>query len=74
MFEALTTYKQIYGHCNVPRKWKDNPALGNWCHAQRRSWSAERSRLSARSDYRTSTFLWACAIRQAIATEANMQN
>jgi hypothetical protein len=35
----LRAYKEVHGHCNVPRTSKKNPeynALGEWCHFQRR--------------------------------------
>ena len=35
MFTALRAYKQTYGDCYVPSKWKDNPELGQWCQRQR---------------------------------------
>lgn len=35
MFAALTSYKQAYGDCDVPREWKDNPSLADWCNNQR---------------------------------------
>jgi len=31
----LEEYKQRFGHCNVPLKWKENPALGAWLNKQR---------------------------------------
>ena len=35
MFAALKAYKQTCGNCNVPRGWKDNPQLAEWCIGQR---------------------------------------
>ena len=35
MFTALLTYKQKYGHCNVPQKWVENPQLATWVGEQR---------------------------------------
>ena len=35
MFAALVAYKQTHGDCNVPKGWKDNPALATWCNRQR---------------------------------------
>jgi Helicase associated domain len=35
-FEDLLAYKGKYGHCNIPREYKDDPALGEWIHMQRR--------------------------------------
>jgi superfamily II DNA or RNA helicase len=35
MFSALSAYRQIHGHCNVPTNSKDDPKLGQWCSNQR---------------------------------------
>ena len=35
-FEELQLYKEAYGHCNVPCRWKENPPLGQWVHTQRK--------------------------------------
>ena len=35
MFADLVAYKQTYGNCNVPDRWKNNPELGTWCKEQR---------------------------------------
>ncbi len=35
LFATLSTYKQKYGDCNVPREWPENPKLGKWCAHQR---------------------------------------
>lgn len=32
----VVKYKEEYGNCNVPRKWKIDPTLGEWVHFQRR--------------------------------------
>jgi len=31
----LSKYQQENGHCNVPRKYQDNPQLGRWVNTQR---------------------------------------
>ena len=31
----LTAFKEIYGNCDVPFKWEDNPGLGIWVSNQR---------------------------------------
>ena len=36
MFQQLEAYKQKHGHCNVPRKYPEDPALGGWVGRQRR--------------------------------------
>ena len=35
MFTALKAYKQTYGNYYVPKRWKDNPELAQWCQRQR---------------------------------------
>jgi len=45
MFTALAVYKQTYGNCNVPKKWKPNPKLATWCVHQRTDY--QRNKLSA---------------------------
>ncbi len=32
----VVAYKEEFGSCNVPRKWKRDPTLGEWVHFQRR--------------------------------------
>eukprot|EP00884_Botryococcus_braunii_P010283 jgi/Botrbrau1/19256/Bobra.0073s0006.2 len=33
--QELTAYKQVFGDCLVPRKFWDNPGLGEWCAGMR---------------------------------------
>jgi hypothetical protein len=35
MLAELTRYKERSGHCNVPRRWVENPELGSWVNTQR---------------------------------------
>jgi hypothetical protein len=35
MFAALTNYRETYGHCDVPFRWRENPNLGQWVATQR---------------------------------------
>ena len=45
MFAELKRYKELFGNCEVPARWLENPQLGNWVSIQR---AFERSaRLSA---------------------------
>ena len=37
-FRALEEYKNKYGNCDVPQKWKENPSLGKWISDQRKKW------------------------------------
>jgi len=34
-FSELVRFKEEHGHCNVPRGWSENPALGTWVSSQR---------------------------------------
>lgn len=34
-FDALVAYKEKFGHCSVPTKYKDDTALGRWVSTQR---------------------------------------
>lgn len=34
-YRALLDYKEKYGHCNVPQRWKENTLLANWVRVQR---------------------------------------
>ena len=34
-FDELSEFKTIFGHCDVPQKYTDNPGLGNWCSTVR---------------------------------------
>jgi hypothetical protein len=35
-YKELKKFKKQYGHCQVPQRWKENPALANWVGIQRR--------------------------------------
>ena len=41
MFPVLLDYKRLHGDCNVPEDWPQNPRLGQWVKAQRRSKKSE---------------------------------
>lgn len=34
-YNKLVAYKQEHGSCEVPQRYKDDPALGSWCKNQR---------------------------------------
>ena len=36
-FQQLVDYKQVYGNCNVPYRYKANPHLGIWVNTQRKN-------------------------------------
>jgi hypothetical protein len=35
MYLALSKFKETHGHCDVPRRWEENPELGKWVAAVR---------------------------------------
>jgi hypothetical protein len=35
MFTELKRYRERFGDCNVPQKWKENPQLGSWVNNHR---------------------------------------
>ncbi len=37
-FKELQAFQAEYGYCQVPAKWKKNPALGQWVYQQRCKW------------------------------------
>ena len=37
-FAKLKAYKQVHGHCNVPKGYEDDPQLGIWVNKQRSSY------------------------------------
>ena len=36
MYSKLETYREKHGDCSVPRRFKDDPPLGNWVFNQRK--------------------------------------
>jgi hypothetical protein len=55
-FAELESFKKGYGHCNVPKEWEENPALGNWVSTQR----TQRSEMSSERRQRLNRlgFVW----------------
>lgn len=43
-FDALVTYKEKFGDCDVPYDFKDDPELGHWVYDQRRLGNREHYR------------------------------
>ncbi len=35
MFKRLVEFKNRHGHCNVSKRYKDDPQLGSWVDRQR---------------------------------------
>ena len=36
-FDELAKFKDRFGHCNIPKRYADNPRLGQWCHNMRQA-------------------------------------
>ena len=43
-FEELKNFRERYGHCNVPSRWKENPGLTHWMVIQRQRYKIGRNR------------------------------
>jgi len=39
----LETFKEEFGHCNVPRRYQGNPSLGAWCNTMRTAYKKIQS-------------------------------
>ena len=37
-YAQLEQFRDINGHCLVPKRYKDNPSLGNWVNKQRQNY------------------------------------
>lgn len=37
-YDDLCKFRELHGHCNVPRAYRPDPSLGRWVHAQRASY------------------------------------
>ena len=50
-FNKLVAYKEKYGDCLVPKRYKDDPKLGTWVDTQVRSVSLEPHGCAAQDIY-----------------------
>ena len=41
-YGQLIAYKRTRGDCNVPRGWKGNPELAEWCNTQRQAYNGNK--------------------------------
>ena len=46
MFKALVEFKKEHKHCNVPKKWPENPQLATWVISQRQNRKKKNRTLS----------------------------
>ena len=35
MYQRLVRYKKVFGDCNTPSEWQEDPQLGSWVVKQR---------------------------------------
>jgi len=53
-YDELVQYKGVFGDCNVPKTWKDNPTLGRWVNHQRQQYkrlkNGEKSYMTAQRE------------------------
>ena len=75
--DELKDYKRENGHCDVPRKWKENPQLGEWVSRQRRQYRLrEEGKKSAMTDGREALlnsigFTWLLYARKATSRDSD---
>ena len=52
--QELIDFKKKYGHCNVPKRFKENPSLGRWCgnlrSAYRRQQNGQKASINLSKD------------------------
>lgn len=51
MFESLAAYKEKYGHCLVPKRYKEDPKLGTWVDTQRVQYKKMKKKLEAQDPH-----------------------
>ena len=51
-FAQLEKYRQVHGHCNVPKRWKNNLSLGIWVFNQRRKYKDMQDGIAEMPKYR----------------------
>jgi len=58
MFAALCTYYKEQGHCNVPKRYSENPKLGKWCQKQRNDYKEGKIVQNRINRLEAIEFLW----------------
>jgi hypothetical protein len=78
---ALADYLKIYGHCNVPRSYTENPKLATWVATQRRQYRLQgQGKTSSMNTFRIQQlkslgFEWrVCATREKLSTSKPPSN
>jgi len=57
-FEELLVFKEAQGHCNVPRTYKPNPALGAWVGAMRKNRKTGKLAADREQRLESAGFIW----------------
>jgi len=46
----LTSFKEEFGHCNVPLRYAGNPSLGQWCSQMRNAYKKIQKGMNSESN------------------------
>ena len=58
MYVSLLEFKNLYGHCNVPRDWQSTPELSHWVNRQRSQYRKGRLDIENIKRLEEIGFLW----------------
>ena len=58
MFAALTEFKTIHGHCNIPQKSREHKRLGKWVNTQRTHYKRGTLRPDRKLQLDSIGFVW----------------
>lgn len=73
-FKQLLDYKEKYGDCNVPSRWKKCPALARWVHTQRTMYRRNKLLDDRKEKLEDAGFVWDCnAMRDDEAFHENYE-
>ena len=73
-FRQLVQYRDTYGDCNVPSRWKKSPALARWVHTQRTMYRNDRLLEGRKEKLENAGFVWDCnAMREDEAFHENYE-
>lgn len=73
-FRQLLDYKEKYGDCNVPSRWKKCPALARWVHTQRTMYRRNKLLEDRKEKLEEAGFVWDCnAMRDDEAFHENYE-
>ncbi|CAB9508973.1 helicase [Seminavis robusta] len=73
-FKQLLEYRDKYGDCNVPSRWKTSPALARWVHTQRTMYRRNKLLDERKEKLEEAGFVWDCnAMRDDEAFHENYE-